>query len=72
MTLAEFRNLIIAEYKIQVMQRGTNEIELPEQLIAMWISMAQNDIATRLGLSSYYTDQTLTAGTNGGVGSMCI
>jgi hypothetical protein len=61
MTLAEIRDLFVAQYKIQSQVRGIREIEIDNKILASFISQGQQDIQRRLLVSEAYADLTLTA-----------
>jgi len=61
MTLAEIRDIFVAEYAFLAQNRKMPRIEMPNALIAAWIARAQQDMADRLNLLLAKQDVSLTS-----------
>jgi hypothetical protein len=62
MTLSELRDAFIAEYKAALLGSKDREAEIPDKLIALWVSEAEQDISRRLRPAEKKTELTVTAG----------
>lgn len=58
---SEARDVFVSKYKLQCLLRKTQEIDLPNKMIAFLLSQAQQDILNRVKALSTYKDVSLTA-----------
>lgn len=61
MTLSEVRDAFIADYTFEAQRLGLKRIDVPNKMIASWISRGQQDIADRLSIMVTNQDISLTA-----------
>lgn len=64
MNLQELRDSFLAEYEFESKRRNQEPQPIPEHLVALWISEAEQDLCDRLKLTKTYQDITVTSGTN--------
>lgn len=63
MTLSEISDSFKLQYKFESVKRNIPYVELAEKHIALYISEAQQDLASRLKIIETYSDITLSTGT---------
>lgn len=62
MTTGEIRDIFVAEYMFESQKRKTERIDMPDGLIAAWLSEAQQEINLRLKPIKTYQDVAITTG----------